>query len=204
MLRRIPEQVDLLDVMIRSHRHLEAAWTVKRSRASVVVRLMLYEGMLNEDTPMASTRSSTLVAILYGGFVAGTIDIGAASLINGISPLVVLRAIASGLLGKAAFQGGMPVSLLGLGLQWAMSLLIAAIFVFAAQQLAWLNQRWVAAGVLYGVVVFVVMEYVVVPLSASWPKAHFTTPALIENLLAMLLFGLIVAFFARSADTSPK
>lgn len=153
---------------------------------------------------MASTRSSTLVAILYGGFVAGTIDIGVASLINGISPLIVLRAIASGLLGKAAFHGGMPVSLLGLGLQWAMSLLIAAIFVFAARQLAWLNQRWVAAGVLYGVAVFVVMEYVVVPLSASWPKSHFTTPALIENLLAMLLFGLIVAFFARSADTSPR
>ncbi|GAB2550504.1 hypothetical protein [Rhodanobacter koreensis] len=146
---------------------------------------------------MTDTRSSTLTAILYGGFVAGTIDIGAASLINGLSPLVILRAIASGVLGKAAFQGGMPVSLLGLGLQWAMSLLIAAIFVFAARQLTWLNRRWVTAGVLYGVVVFVVMEYVVVPLSAAWPKPHFTTLSLVENLLAMLLFGLIVAFFAR-------
>ena len=91
----------------------------------------------------------------------------------------------------------MPVSLLGLGLQWAMSLLIAAIFVFAARQWTWLNRRWATAGVLYGVAVFVVMEYVVVPLSAAWPKAHFTTTAFVENLLAMMLFGLIVAFFAR-------
>jgi len=153
---------------------------------------------------MTDTRSSTLIAILYGGFIAGTIDIGAASLINGISPFIILRAIASGLLGKAAFQGGIPVSLLGLVLQWAMSLLIAAIFVFAARQLAWLSRRWVIAGVLYGAVVFLVMEYVVVPLSAAWPKVHFTTHAFIENLLAMLLFGLIVAFFARSADTSSR
>lgn len=151
---------------------------------------------------MTNSRSTTLVAILYGGFVAGTIDIGAASLINGISPLIILRAIASGLLGKAAFQGGMPISLLGLVLQWAMSLLIAAIFVFAARQLTWLNRRWVSAGMLYGVVVFAVMEYIVVPLSAAWPKPHFTTQSFIENLLAMMLFGLIVAFFARSADTS--
>ena len=148
---------------------------------------------------MTATRTSILTAVLYGGFVAGTIDIGSAAAINGISPLIILRAIASGLLGKAAFQGGLPVSLLGLGLQWAMSLLIAAIFVFAAGRLAWLKRRWVSAGVLYGVVVFGVMEYVVVPLSAAWPKPHFTTQAFIENLLAMLLFGLIVAFFARRA-----
>ena len=52
---------------------------------------------------MANARSTTWMAILYGGFIAGTIDIGVASLINGISPWVILRAIASGLLGKAAF-----------------------------------------------------------------------------------------------------
>ncbi|MEY2115474.1 MULTISPECIES: hypothetical protein [Rhodanobacter] len=77
-----------------------------------------------------------------------------------------------------------------------MSLLIAAIFVFAAGRMAWLGRRWITAGLLYGVVVFVVMEYVVVPLSAA-AKPHFTALSFVENLLAMCLFGLIVAFFAR-------
>jgi uncharacterized membrane protein YagU involved in acid resistance len=139
-------------------------------------------------------------AILYGGFIAGTIDIGAAALINRISPLVILRAIASGLLGREAFAGGMPVAWLGLGLQWAMSLLIAAIFVLAARRMSWLTRRWIGAGVLYGAVVFVVMEYVVVPLSAAG-KPHFTALSLAENLLAMFVFGLIVAFFARRVST---
>ena len=145
---------------------------------------------------MTDSPRTTGAAIAWGGLVAGTVDIGAASLINMIGPLVILRAIASGLLGRAAFAGGLPVSLLGLVLQWAMSLLIAAIFVLAAQRLAWMRQRWVAAGLAYGVVVFVVMEFVVVPLSAA-RNPHFTAVSLLENVLAMLLYGLIIAFFAR-------
>ncbi|HWU74888.1 MAG TPA: hypothetical protein VN043_00150 [Rhodanobacter sp.] len=152
--------------------------------------------------PMTGSRTSSLAAILYGGLLAGSIDVGAASLINGISPMIILRAIASGLLGRAAFHGGVPIAMLGLVLQWAMSLLIAAIFVGAARRLGWMHGRWIAAGLAYGVVVFVVMEYVVVPLSAAM-KPHFTMLSLLENVAAMCLFGLIVSFFARgTADPS--
>ncbi|CAM5227260.1 hypothetical protein [Rhodanobacter lindaniclasticus] len=150
---------------------------------------------------MNNARRSAAAAIAWGGLVAGTIDIGAASLINGINPLVILRAIASGLLGRAAFAGGLPVSLLGLLLQWAMSLLIAAIFVLAARRMAWMRRRWVAAGLAYGAVVFVVMEFVVVPLSAA-ANPRFTAVSLVQNVLAMLLYGLIIAFFARRLRVS--
>ena len=93
-----------------------------------------------------TVRTTPWVAILYGGFVAGSLDILAAALINWLNPLIIMRAIASGLLGRAAFQGGLPVAALGLLLQWAMSMLIAAIFVFAAGRMSWLSRRWIAAG----------------------------------------------------------
>jgi hypothetical protein len=64
-----------------------------------------------------------------------------------------------------------------------------------------LKRQWLAAGLAYGVVVFFVMNYVVVPLSAIGRVPHFTAARFIENLLAMLLFGVIIAFFARSAQT---
>jgi uncharacterized membrane protein YagU involved in acid resistance len=147
---------------------------------------------------MMSTRYSNPAAILYGGFIAGTLDVGAAALINMLSPVVILKAIASGVLGKPAFTGGASAAVLGLLLQWAMSLLIAAIFVFAARRLPRLALHWAAWGVAYGVVIFFVMNYVVRPLSAAWPKTSFTPVQFIENMLAMLLFGLIVAYFARS------
>ena len=82
-------------------------------------------------------------------------------------------------------------------LQWAMSILIAAISVLAAARIPRLDRHWIPGGLLYGVVVFFVMSYVVVPLSAAWPRHGFTAQAFFENLLAMLLFGLIVAFFQR-------
>ena len=108
---------------------------------------------------------STPVAILLGGLIAGTLDIGAAALINGRNPLVILLVIASGLLGKASFQGGLPAVLLGLVLQWLMSLVISAIFVLLSNRVPELKQHWSAAGLAYGVGIFVVMNYLVVPLA---------------------------------------
>jgi len=98
-------------------------------------------------------------------------------------------------MGKPSFYGDLYSAALGLVLQWAMSLLIAAIYILAAARIPLLDRHWVAGGLLYGVVVFFVMSYVVVPLPAAWPKHGFTVQSFFENLLAMLLFGLLVAFF---------
>ena len=147
------------------------------------------------------TPHSILGAILLGGFVAGTLDIGAAALINNAGVPVILKAIASGILGKASFQLGIEAESLGVLLQWMMSILIAAIFVVIASRVTLLKRQWLAAGLAYGVVVFFVMNYVVVPLSAIGRVPHFTAARFMENMLAMLLFGVIIAFFARSAQT---
>jgi hypothetical protein len=139
---------------------------------------------------------SPLTAIILAGIVAGTIDIGAASLISGKDPLVISRIIAGGLLGKSALTGGLQTAALGVALQWAMSMIIAAIFVVASFYLQILRRQWLLAGIAYGVPVYFTMEYVVVPLSAwhRWPKFAFVPFA--ENMAAMMVFGLIVAVFA--------
>jgi hypothetical protein len=141
---------------------------------------------------------SALEAILLGGLIASTVDVGAAMLISGKDAPYILHTIAGGLLAKDAFAGGTGTAALGLVLQWVMGLIIAAVFVLASRRLPILARRWVMAGLAYGVVVFVVMNYVVVPLSAWRRIPHFTPVSAAENLAAMLLFGLIVAFFART------
>ena len=146
---------------------------------------------------MRTHSASVLVAVLLGGFVAGSIDIGAAALINNVSPYIILQAIAGGVLGKDSFHQGAPAAVLGILLQWAMSLLIAWIFVFAARWLPGLKRWWLPAGLAYGIPVFFVMNYAVVPLSALKHTPHFTAARFVENMLAMMLFGVIVAFFAR-------
>jgi len=51
---------------------------------------------------VAARNHSPWTATVLGGVVAGTLDIGAAALINWASPALILRFVASGLLGKTA------------------------------------------------------------------------------------------------------
>ncbi|HEV7136866.1 MAG TPA: hypothetical protein VGN43_09550 [Steroidobacteraceae bacterium] len=151
---------------------------------------------------MRSAASSGLRAILLGGLVAGTLDIGAAALISHVSPVLIVHYIASGVLGKASFSAGAPAALFGLVLQWAMSVLIAAIYWRATASVPRLRARWRLGGLLAGLVTYPVMNFIVMPSSAAPVTLHYViarsrTAKGAEDLCAMLVFGLIVAYFAR-------
>jgi hypothetical protein len=154
----------------------------------------------NSDGTYGKTRTSVLgdfvAPILIGGIIAGTLDVCAASLINSAKPTRILQVIASGLLGKSAFADNSTVAL-GLVLQWAMSIVIASVFVVAARWRPVLKRHWIKAGLAYGVVIYFVMNYVVLPLSAIGHAPRFRLVHFMEDMVAMLLFGIIVAFFAR-------
>jgi len=140
-----------------------------------------------------------LIAILLGGLAASTLDVGAASLISGKPPGFILQVIASGLLGKASYAGGTGTMVLGMVLQWLMGLIIAAIYVLASVRFQVPIRRWLPCGLAYGVVVYFVMTYAVVPLSAAsghhMPRFHLDS--FLANMVAMLVFGVIVAGAAR-------
>lgn len=151
---------------------------------------------------MRSAATSGIRPILAGGLVAGTLDIGAAALINRVSPVLIARYIASGALGKAAFSIGITAFCLGLLLQWAMSIIIAAIYWYVTARMPRLREKWWLGGILAGVVIFLVMNFVVMPFSAAPVTlqeviARFRPAKGAEDLLAMFVFGLIVAYCAR-------
>jgi hypothetical protein len=155
--------------------------------------------LFQQETHMRLARWEIVRAALLGGVVAGTIDVGAACIISGRSVPFILHVIAGGLLAGRSFSGGVPTAILGLVLQELMGILIAGTFVVAAQFLPILNRRWITWGLIYGVVIFFVMNYVVVPLSAWHRTPNFSVQQFAANLAAMLLFGLIVAFFSSRA-----
>jgi len=134
-----------------------------------------------------------LAAIVVGALIAGSVDILVASAIYQVSPAAILQAIASGLIGRASYDGGVGTMALGLMLQWLMSLIIAAIYGAAAMQTRVLFDKPVRFGALYGVGVFIVMSFIVVPLSAAYPRPQPSVSGLVLNLAANILFGVIVA-----------
>ncbi len=129
-----------------------------------------------------------------GGVVAGAVDILAAAFINGVGIGAVLHAIALGLLGRSALSGGTRTAIIGLALQLAMGALIGAVYGLGCSRVAALRSRWLAGGLAYGVIVFLVMNWAVMPLSRVGHAPRFTPLSFALNLAAMLLFGVIVAY----------
>jgi uncharacterized membrane protein YagU involved in acid resistance len=151
---------------------------------------------------MRSAATSGFRAILVGGLVAGTLDIEAAALINHVGPVLIAHYIATGVMGKAALSAGAPAAYLGLLLQWAMSMVIATIYWLVTTTTPRLRERWWLGGLIAGIVIFLVMNFIVMPFSAAPVTLHqviarFRPAKAAENLLAMFVFGLIVAYCAR-------
>jgi uncharacterized membrane protein YagU involved in acid resistance len=101
--------------------------------------------------------------------------------------------VASGLLGASAYRVGVSAVLIGLVLQILMSSVIAGIYAVAAFRIGFLRYRPLVAGLLYGIGMFVVMNLVVVPLSAMTLHPPVTPLLVVLNLLAMFVFGVIVS-----------
>jgi predicted PurR-regulated permease PerM len=73
----------------------------------------------------------------------------------------------------------------------------AAVFCMVALRLAWLLNKPLLSGLIYGVMIFLVMNYVIVPLSAIGRAPQFSALLLVLNLAAMLLFGVIISMSAH-------
>jgi hypothetical protein len=120
-----------------------------------------------------------LIAILLGGLVAGALDIIYAFIVYGplsygLTPVQVLQSVAAGLVGRAASRaGGMDTALLGLAAHFAIATIMAAVFVLAASRIGALTRKAILWGFLFGLVLYVVMNYIVVPLSAAGAGGHF-------------------------------
>ena len=146
---------------------------------------------------MQKQSREVLTAILLGGIIAATMDIFAASIMYSRSPAFILQSIAGGLLGKGTHDGGIWTAVLGAVLQELMGVLIAAVYVVVSKPLAAWRRHWIWSGLASGVVIYFVMGYVVLPLSALKVTPHFGWLKFAKEIPAMLLFGLIVAFFCR-------
>ncbi|MBX3429281.1 MAG: hypothetical protein KF779_06845 [Hyphomonadaceae bacterium] len=121
-----------------------------------------------------------LWGILLGGVLAGAFDIVYAFVIYGplsygLTPQEVLQSVASGWLGREVSRaGGWSSAGLGLATHFLIATLMASAYAVAAQSFQPLKTRWVLWGLVYGLILYVAMNYVVVPLSAA-ATGHFAS-----------------------------
>lgn len=146
---------------------------------------------------------SPMLQVLAGGFTLATLDlIYACSIwawLRHVSPVRVLQFIASGALGDAAFEGGYASALLGAGFHYFIATMMVLTYYLVSRRYRTLVQYPVRYGLPYGLLLWGVMTYVVVPLSQAHPSAKPLMLAFVTNFLMHLLFGVICAWFARRA-----
>jgi uncharacterized membrane protein YagU involved in acid resistance len=142
--------------------------------------------------------SRLLLSSLLASIAAGIPDVFVAAGLSRASPGKILQLIASGILGQASYNRGSISMALGFGLQLALSFVIALIYNIAFSQMPELRQSSWMFGALYGVVIFVVMNFVVVPLSRAHPKPRWDLKSVVAMLIVMVLFAEVIAFIATA------
>jgi hypothetical protein len=155
----------------------------------------------------SSIRNSLLRSILIGGLIIGTANAiifhwFVTSVLGGIPLISVYQYIASGALGESAFAGGTATALLGALFHFLNSIVIAGIFILSADRIALLRRYPFVSSFLYGFGVFIVMNMIVTPLSATPPLPAPTTPLLIVNIMVhILVIGLSLGILvSRNAN----
>lgn len=144
-----------------------------------------------------STKSRALPAIFVGGLIAGTFDLILAYIAFGKR---MPFGIAGGLIGpRNAFQGGTPAYILGLFLHYFIAISAAAIYYAVSRKLTFLKDHPYVCGIYYGIAIFLVMNLVVLPLSAIHAHGPYTWNGLVQGLLVhMILIGLPIALSVRT------
>lgn len=160
---------------------------------------------MSGTAPLATRPSRAAKLVLAGGVVAGTFDIVYACTFWGLKRDVpaqrILQSVAAGLLGKASFDGGMETAALGLGLHYLIAISMSVVYYLVARRLPLLWQRPLLSGGAYGLLLYVIMNYVVLPLSAAGPGSQDPLWIGLSVAVHVFLIGIPVALFARRAHT---
>lgn len=158
-------------------------------------------GAASSVSAVSSASTNAFQAIFWGGLACGVFDITQAfigfGISSGVTPVMILHHIASGVLGPKAHQGGVPTAALGLLLHFLIAFVAATVYYVASRWINFLTTHAVLSGLLFGEAVFWFMRLVVVPLSRA-PVGRFSLATLITGPIGhTVLVGLPIALSVR-------
>ncbi len=146
-------------------------------------------------------------SIVFGGLTAGVLDLLDAfvvTVVNGGTAARVLHSIASGVLGRSAYEGGAATAALGLGLHFLIATGAATTFFLASRALPGLLRRPIVSGLGFGLCVWAFMYYVVLPITFNRPNTLPAWPLLANQLgIHAVGVGLPIALFASRSARQP-
>ena len=137
--------------------------------------------------------------ILTAGLVVGVLDISSAFVIwwqRGVGARRGLQGIAAGLLGANSYDGGVVTAGLGLALHFFVACVVVSVFYLASRKIEFLTIHSVVSGVVYGIAVYIVMYWFVLPMAFPTFR-HRLWNELLAVAIHISLIGLPCALIVR-------
>jgi hypothetical protein len=153
-------------------------------------------------------KRSPLRTIVTAWLVVGILDITSAfviATIKGTGSIRMLQGIASGLLGRRSFEGGLGTAALGLTIHFFIALMVVLVFYIASRKINFLTRQPLLSGLIYGIAVYLFMYWIVIRF--VFPNAH---PSLSRDVTAVLVHmfligmptALVISHFAKQSFNS--
>jgi hypothetical protein len=143
--------------------------------------------------------SGAFRSIFTAGLIVGVLDISSAFVIwwqRGVGVCRGLQGFTAGLLGANSFDGGLVTAGLGLALHFFVAFGVVSVFYVASRKIDFLTIHPVASGVLYGIGVYIVMYWFVLP--TAFPTfRHRVWNELLAVAIHISLIGLPCALIVR-------
>jgi hypothetical protein len=152
--------------------------------------------------PVSFSSASLCNAIILAGSLAGLLDGSAALLLfkarGAKNPLTLFQYIASAVYGKEALTGGGVMIALGILLHFFIAMSWVAIYFLVFPYIKWLDLYPFAGAMLYGLLVWVLMNLVIVRLSKAQPRPFSWPMVFINMAILILMIGVPTAYLSRS------
>ncbi len=156
------------------------------------------------STNISTRRSPDWLQVLIGGLIIAVGDMTFATILwfswsaSGLQKL--FQTIAVGVLGQASYHGGTAAAVLGAVLHLCMATMFVLAYTLASRRQPALLRKPFVYGPLYGVLLYVVMNFVVMPLSRVDAHPTLKHPDwIILSIIAHMVFGAVCVLFARRA-----
>lgn len=159
------------------------------------------DNAMNANAISRAPALRNVTAILLAGIIAATCDMIFACTFNGlrsgVSPERVMQSIASGWLGRGAFDGGATTAALGFVSHYGILIIAAALYYVALVRSQWMRSNVVLCGALYGVCIYAFMHLVVLPLSNAPPFKSSWVGMCSDFAMHVLVIGPAIALSLR-------
>jgi uncharacterized membrane protein YagU involved in acid resistance len=145
-----------------------------------------------------NAQSSFFSSALKSGLIVGCLDASAASLqayvVSGVSPDRVFAFVASGAFGQSAYEGGSIMSLIGLAFHFIIAISWTFIFYAVYPKLTAFQSKKILVGMAYGLLIWLLMNFVVIPLSLIGLRPFNVTSAIIQIAIHLFVIGVPISY----------